>query len=93
MRGIVLLGQGELEIREFPDPVPGPQEVVVRVKTAAICGSDIHMYHAPKRQDGKSGLIAGHEPARRCRTYWRRCNACKTRRPSQRISLHRLGQV
>jgi propanol-preferring alcohol dehydrogenase len=63
MRGIVLLGQGELEIREFPDPVPGPQEVVVRVKTAAICGSDIHMYHAPKRQDGKSGLIAGHEPA------------------------------
>ncbi|MDH7601961.1 MAG: alcohol dehydrogenase catalytic domain-containing protein [Armatimonadota bacterium] len=63
MKGIVLLGDGELEVRWFPDPIPGPQEVVVRVKTAAICGSDIHMYHAPKGCGSKHHLIAGHEPA------------------------------
>ncbi len=63
MKGVVLLGNGKLEVREFPDPIPGPQEVVVRVKTAAICGSDIHMYHAPRSSSTGRDLIAGHEPA------------------------------
>ncbi|MGQ9456374.1 MAG: alcohol dehydrogenase catalytic domain-containing protein [Armatimonadota bacterium] len=63
MRGVVLLGDGKLEVREFPDPVPGPGEVVVRVKTAAICGSDIHMYHAPNGRGVGRDVIAGHEPA------------------------------
>lgn len=62
MRGVVLLGDGELTVKEFPDPKPGPGEVVVRVKAAGICGSDIHMYHQPKRE-GKPDVIAGHEPA------------------------------
>jgi threonine dehydrogenase-like Zn-dependent dehydrogenase len=64
MRGVVLLGEGELAVREFPDPTPGPGEVVVRTKTAAICGSDIYMYHSPKKwRQGKPDVIAGHEPS------------------------------
>ena len=31
MRGIVFLGERELELREFPDPTPGPREVVVEI--------------------------------------------------------------
>ena len=27
MRGVVFLGERELEIRDFPDPSPGPEEV------------------------------------------------------------------
>ena len=31
-----------LEIVEVPDPIAGPGELVVRVKAAGICGSDLH---------------------------------------------------
>ena len=64
MRGIVLLGDGELAVKEFPDPTPGRGEVVVRLRAAAICGSDIHMYRGPRKwYEGRPELIAGHEPA------------------------------
>ena len=29
MQGVVFLGDRELELREFPDPEPGPREVIV----------------------------------------------------------------
>jgi threonine dehydrogenase-like Zn-dependent dehydrogenase len=57
MRGVVYLGDGALELRDFPDPEPGPGEVVVRVRASGLCGSDLHHYHGPARQ-----AIAGHEP-------------------------------
>jgi threonine dehydrogenase-like Zn-dependent dehydrogenase len=64
MRGIVLTGEKEVAIKQFPDPLPGPGEVVVRVKAAAICGSDLPAYHAPKEHAAKRGdLIQGHEPS------------------------------
>ena len=52
----------KLVYREVPDPVPGPGEVLIRVKAAGICGSDIH------GMDGSTGrrlppLIMGHEAA------------------------------
>jgi len=33
------------EIRQCPDPKPGPGEVLIRVAAAAICGTDKHIYH------------------------------------------------
>lgn len=64
MKGIVLLGEGDIAVKEFPDPKPGPGEVVVRVKAAAICGSDIYVYHSNKKwREGRPDVIAGHEPA------------------------------
>src|SRR5215213_6878310 len=29
---------------ELPQPTPGPDEVLIRVKACGICGSDVHMY-------------------------------------------------
>lgn len=34
------------EIREYPIPTPGPEEVVLEVKACGICGSDVHMAQA-----------------------------------------------
>jgi propanol-preferring alcohol dehydrogenase len=64
MRGVVLTGEQGVEVREFPDPVPGPGEVVVRLRASAICGSDLPAYNAPKegRRD-REMLIQGHEPS------------------------------
>ena len=71
MRGVVFLGGRELELREFPDPTPGPGEVVLEMKASGMCGSDLKFYRAPKGGAGASALglggtggpvIAGHEP-------------------------------
>jgi len=64
MRGVVLTGEGGLFVKDFPDPEPGPGQVVVRMKASAICGSDIHNYHAKKeRIQGRGEIIQGHEPS------------------------------
>jgi threonine dehydrogenase-like Zn-dependent dehydrogenase len=71
MRGVVFLGERELELRTFPDPVPGPGEVLLGMRASGMCGSDLHPYRAPRgggaaRSLGLGGaggpVIAGHEP-------------------------------
>lgn len=61
MRAIVFLGGRELELREFPDPMPGPGEVVVEIKASGMCGSDLIGYRAPK-ETMTNPVIGGHEP-------------------------------
>ncbi len=34
----------KLEVREWPDPKPGPQEVLLEVQACGVCGSDMHFY-------------------------------------------------
>jgi threonine dehydrogenase-like Zn-dependent dehydrogenase len=64
MRGVVFLGDRTAEVREFPRPVPGRGEVLVQLKRAAICGSDLHTYRQPRSFfEGKAPWIPGHEPA------------------------------
>jgi threonine dehydrogenase-like Zn-dependent dehydrogenase len=70
MRGVVFLGDRKLELRDFPDPTPGPRDVVLEVKASGMCGSDLHNYRAPVQPAGtvtggikrEAGVIAGHEP-------------------------------
>src|SRR6185369_11065717 len=70
MRGAVFLGNRQVEVRSFPDPVPGPGEVVIRMKASGMCGSDLKFYRPPPGEAQKAlGLggnaepfIAGHEP-------------------------------
>jgi threonine dehydrogenase-like Zn-dependent dehydrogenase len=34
----------KLEVRDWPDPQPGPKEVVLKVQACGVCGSDMHFY-------------------------------------------------
>ena len=70
MRGVVFLGERRLEVQEFPDPTPGPGEVVIEVKASGMCGTDLKFYR-PSRAEATRALglggdgepnIAGHEP-------------------------------
>ncbi len=36
MRGVVFLGDRKLEIRELPDHVPGPSQVVIAMKGSGV---------------------------------------------------------
>ncbi len=60
MQGIVFLGERELELRQFPDPVPEAREVVVEIKASGMCGSDLPPYRAARSQTRE--IIRGHEP-------------------------------
>ena len=64
MKGVVFLGDRELEFRELPDPKPGPGQVVIAMKGSGLCGSDLRPYRAPKDQKGEpaSLKVGGHEP-------------------------------
>ncbi|MGC9063314.1 MAG: alcohol dehydrogenase catalytic domain-containing protein, partial [bacterium] len=37
-----------LEVKEVPDPTPGPKDVVLKVKACGVCGSDVHFYETDK---------------------------------------------
>jgi len=34
----------KLEVRDWPDPKPGPKEVVLEIQACGVCGSDMHFY-------------------------------------------------
>jgi 2-desacetyl-2-hydroxyethyl bacteriochlorophyllide A dehydrogenase len=69
MKGVVFAGSRCVELREFPDPTPGPGEVVLEIKASGMCGSDLKLYRAAEGEAAKAlgigetgAVIAGHEP-------------------------------
>ncbi len=67
MKGAILPGNSSAELREFDVPTPGHGEVLIKVKSSTICGSDIrciYREHLGKGPEGyQPGMVAGHEPA------------------------------
>ena len=72
MKGIVFTGNRTVELQDFPDPTPGPGEVVLEIKASGMCGSDLHYYRS---EEGAAAMavalgiagagdevVAGHEP-------------------------------
>jgi L-iditol 2-dehydrogenase len=62
MKALLLSEYNQLDIADVPAPVPGEDEILVRVAACGICGSDVHGY------DGTSGrrippIVMGHEAA------------------------------
>jgi threonine dehydrogenase-like Zn-dependent dehydrogenase len=43
LKAAVWLGGTRFTIEERPDPVPGPGQVVVKVDTVGVCGTDVHI--------------------------------------------------
>jgi threonine dehydrogenase-like Zn-dependent dehydrogenase len=65
MRGVFLPGGRQVDIREVPEPAPGPGQVVVAMKASTICGSDlraIYRQHLGTGAEAYRGVVAGHEP-------------------------------
>jgi threonine dehydrogenase-like Zn-dependent dehydrogenase len=59
-----------LEVRDTPDPAPGPDDVIVEVSGCGICGSDLTLYHSADDPFAKIyqvdfPLVLGHELAGR----------------------------
>jgi L-iditol 2-dehydrogenase len=65
MRAAVLRQPGNVIIEERPVPRAGPGQVVVRVRTVGVCGSDTHYYEHGRigRFVVEAPLVLGHEAA------------------------------
>ena len=62
MRALVYTGPNTMQLRDEPCPVPGADDVLVRVRAVGICGSDMHAYHGYDSRR-PAPLILGHEAA------------------------------
>lgn len=62
MKAIVQTAPRSIELREYDKPCPDPDEVLIEVHSAGLCGSDAHAY---KYEDGYEWIpmprIMGHE--------------------------------
>jgi len=65
MRAAVLRGPGDVVMEERPVPKAGPGQVVVRVRSVGVCGSDTHYYDHGRigRFVVEAPLVLGHEAA------------------------------
>ena len=55
-----MVAPGKIEVIEVPSPVPGPGEVLLRIRRIGVCGSDVHVYHG-KHPYTKYPVVQGHE--------------------------------
>jgi len=65
MRALVkyALADGAVEIREIPDPVLQPGNVLISTRAVGVCGSDLHMWRNGQSWEIKLPLVLGHETA------------------------------
>ncbi|OUC93089.1 zinc-dependent alcohol dehydrogenase [Streptosporangium minutum] len=66
MRAAVLGEPGQVRIRQLPVPEPGPEDVLVRVRRASLCGTDLKIRNRAFFKDGgpqADTFVPGHEYA------------------------------
>ncbi len=60
MRQAVMEQPGRIKVHEVPDPKPGPGEVLIRVRSIGVCGSDVHVWHG-RHPYTTYPVVQGHE--------------------------------
>lgn len=62
MLAAVFEGEGRLGLREVAVPrLQAPTDVLLAVRAAGICGTDVHILAVPPGHPAKPGIILGHE--------------------------------
>jgi 2-desacetyl-2-hydroxyethyl bacteriochlorophyllide A dehydrogenase len=62
-RSAVWVENNVIGIRDVPVAAPDPGDVLVRIRAAGICGSDLHGFHGEGRRMHIPGIGPGHELA------------------------------
>ena len=55
-------GNRRVTVEQRPVPRPGPGEVLVAIRAAGICGSDLHGFRLPQPGPAVLDYVPGHEP-------------------------------
>ena len=61
MRGFTFQGPGRAGLTELPDPAPGPGEILLRVESNTVCGTDLRIMRGEKTKGVRPGVVLGHE--------------------------------
>jgi threonine dehydrogenase-like Zn-dependent dehydrogenase len=91
MTGAYLPGDSSVRLAVAPVPTPGHGEVLLRVKSSTICGSDIraiYRQHLGKGPEGYQGVIAGHEP---CGQVVQAGPGCRRFGPGDRVVVYHIS--
>jgi len=60
VKALVYDGAKDVSVKEIDDPkISKPTDAIVKITSAAICGSDLHMYEG--RSPAETGIVFGHE--------------------------------
>ncbi|MGY1844415.1 glutathione-independent formaldehyde dehydrogenase [Modestobacter sp. SYSU DS0875] len=60
MRAVIYKEPGKVAVEEVENPrIQDPTDVIVKITSTAICGSDLHMYEG--RTGAEPGIVFGHE--------------------------------
>ena len=60
MRAVIYERPFSVAVGDVPDPgIKHPNDVIVRITSSCICGSDLHMYEG--RTAAEPGIVFGHE--------------------------------
>ena len=49
------------ELKDLPDPKPGPGQVLIRIEASGFCGTDVHLHHG-HLPFVPTPIVCGHEP-------------------------------
>lgn len=62
MLAAVFEGEGKLALKQMPVPkISNPEDVLLQVEGAGICGTDVHILEVPPGHPATPGAILGHE--------------------------------
>jgi len=97
MRAVFLPGGRQLEVRAVEVPEPGPGEVLIALKAAGLCGSDLHMHYRPAPEHRRGpifglvtdpDIVPGHEAAGVVAKVGPSVTAFG---PGDRVAVHHIG--
>jgi threonine dehydrogenase-like Zn-dependent dehydrogenase len=61
MKAAIYQGVGNIQLVDLPEPKPGPKDVIIKVVSSGICGTDIAEYHVSNSGAVELGHQFGHE--------------------------------
>ena len=62
MKAITFQGVGDVRVQDVAGPkVVDPTDIVLKITTSAVCGSDLHQYHGRGGSLVQTGAVMGHE--------------------------------
>ena len=62
MKALRVSGERQITVLDRPVPTAEPGEVVIKMESTGICGSDLHPYRHPRPTNLDPGFVSGHEP-------------------------------
>ena len=78
MRAMTYRGPYRVRVEEKDIPaIEHPNDAIIRVALAAICGSDLHLYHGLMPTPG-SGTPSGTSSSAWCTRWVPRCRTCRS---------------